>query len=163
MAMNEEPLEVALRLNIQSDGDIITARKNSRTLSAERGFSQTEQTLIATAVSELARNILKYAKKGDILFKITFHKDNKEDSTEYEGTGSQQPDKYVKFSIISLDEGPGIQNIDLALQDGYSTSGSLGLGLPGVKRLMDEFHIESKVGTGTTVTAGKFRMIRGTS
>lgn len=96
--------------------------------------------MIATAISELARNIVTYAKRGEIRMRRL--------------TNSSKHG----ILVIAKDEGPGIENIDVALQDGFSTSGSLGLGLPGVKRLVDEFAIDSKVKGGTTVTVKKWKM-----
>lgn len=96
----------------------------------------TEQTLVALAISELARNIVSYAQRGEI-----------EMSTEGSRRGIQ---------IIARDQGPGIPDVELALRDGYSTSRSLGLGLPGTRRVMDEFSLESSVGKGTVVTIRKW-------
>lgn len=95
--------------------------------------------LIATAISELARNILRYAKHGEI---VIGHDDN---------SGKQG------IVVVARDEGPGIRSIEQALQVGFSTSGGLGLGLPGVRRLTDEFEISSKPGRGTVVTIKKWR------
>jgi serine/threonine-protein kinase RsbT len=126
------------RVPIQRGGDIVTARQTGRTLAAQLGFSSADQTLIATAISEMARNILVYAKSGEILLR-----------TEQDGRPG--------IAIIARDEGPGIPDIERALQNGYSTSGSLGVGLPGTKRIMDEFTIISEVGKGTTVTMKKWK------
>ena len=104
------------------------------------GFSDTDLTLIATAISELARNIVLYAKSGEIALKAV-----------------QQGDKRG-IAVTAVDDGPGIPDISRALQDGYSTSRSLGLGLPGVRRLMDEFEITSEVSRGTTVTVKKWAL-----
>ena len=128
--------EIVLR--ITNDSDIINARREVRGISSKLGFSITEQTLITTAISELARNILKYAGEGDIGMKVPPHS--------------------AKITITATDNGPGIKDVDLAMRDGYSSSGSLGLGLPGVKRIMDEFEIKSEVGKGTKVVASKIRM-----
>ena len=98
------------------------------------GFSDTDLTLIATAISELSRNIVLYAKSGEIALK------------------SIQQGEKRGIAVIAIDDGPGIPDISRALRDGYSTSRSLGLGLPGVRRLMDEFEITSEVNCGTTVT-----------
>ncbi len=126
------------RISIHSDGDIVTARQRGRALATEAGFSATDLTIVATAISEVARNILIYAKQGEVLLSLV------------------RQDARRGIVIIARDEGPGIANIDQALRDGYSTSGSLGLGLPGAKRLMDEFEIASEVGKGTTVTMKKW-------
>ena len=99
-----------------------------------------EATLIATAISELARNIVTYAKQGEIRLKVI------------EGS----PDRRG-IQVIAHDDGPGIADLDQALRDGFSTSGSLGVGLPGVRRLVDEFHIDSQRDRGTTVTITKWK------
>ncbi len=108
-------------------------------MAAKLGFLSGDLALIATAISELARNIVQYAGTGEITVRLT--------------------EDHIKQGvvIVARDKGPGISDIKKALQDGYSTSGSLGLGLPGVRRLMDEFEIISEVGHGTTVTTIKWR------
>jgi len=126
-------------VGINSDQDIVTARQRGRALATELGFSTGDATLIATAISELARNIVSYARKGDITLKIV------------------QASSRQGVLIIASDSGPGIRDIPQALRDGFSTSGSLGLGLPGVRRLMDEFEITSKPGRGTIVTVKKWK------
>lgn len=128
-----------IHVSIQSDVDIVAARQKGRALAARIGFSATDMTLIATAISELARNIVFYAKRGEIILRML------------DGPGA------AGIMIISRDEGPGIRNVRDALRDGFSTSGGLGLGLPGVKRLMDEFEINTEVGQGTTVSVKKWR------
>jgi serine/threonine-protein kinase RsbT len=127
------------RVLIRQDSDIISARQQGRALAAQLGFSSIDQTLIATAISEVARNILLYAQRGEIILRLV-HRSAKQG-----------------ILVIARDEGPGIPDITLALQDGYSTSNSLGLGLPGAKRLMDEFAIVSEVGKGTTITMKKWK------
>lgn len=127
-----------IHVAIRSDIDIVTARHQGRNLAAQIGFSLTDATLIATAISELARNIVSYAKHGEIMLR------------RIENTRSQG------LLIVANDNGPGIGNINNVMRDGYSTSGGLGLGLPGVKRLMDEFTIESRVGAGTTISVKKW-------
>ncbi len=124
---------------IASDLDIIKARQTGRTEASKLGFSSTDLTLIATAISELARNIVMYAKEGEIVVRLVR-------SSEKQG-----------IIVIARDRGPGIADIRLTLQDGYSTSRSLGLGLPGVRRLVDEFEIDSQVGQGTVVTIKKWK------
>jgi serine/threonine-protein kinase RsbT len=126
-------------VGINSDQDIVAARQRGRALATELGFSTGDATLIATAISELARNIVSYARKGDITLKIVH-------------ASSRQG-----VLIIASDSGPGIRDIPQALRDGFSTSGSLGLGLPGVRRLMDEFEITSQPGRGTIVTVKKWK------
>ncbi len=124
---------------INTDTDIVAARQKGRELATELGFVSTDSTLLATAISELARNIVRYAKCGEIVI------------------APVQSGDRVGITVVARDKGPGIANISLAMQDGFSTSGGLGLGLPGVKRLMDEFHLVSDVGMGTTVTIKKWK------
>lgn len=127
-----------LRIPIATDRDIVAARQEGRRIAATLNFSQSDLTVIAAAISEVARNILTYAATGHIAIQVV------------ERAGRRG------VAIVAHDEGPGIQDITLALQDGYSTSGSLGLGLPGARRLMDEFEIHSNAGRGTTVTMRKW-------
>ena len=128
-----------IRVAINSDQDIVSARQKGRAMAMELGFSSGDATLIATAISELARNIVSYARKGQIMLK------------------GVQGSSRVGILVIASDEGPGILDIRQALRDGFSTSGSLGLGLPGVRRLMDEFEITSQPKLGTTVAVKKWR------
>jgi serine/threonine-protein kinase RsbT len=123
---------------VRCDLDIVEARQRGRDLARSLGFSAGEQVLIATSISELARNILTYAKEGEIILQVA----------ERRGAAG--------VVIIARDRGPGIKDTRLALEEGYSTSRSLGLGLPGVKRVMDEFEIVSEVGEGTTITVKKW-------
>ncbi|HKV60734.1 MAG TPA: anti-sigma regulatory factor [Candidatus Acidoferrum sp.] len=124
---------------INSDQDIVSARQKGRVMANDLGFSSGDATLIATAISELARNIVSYARQGQITLKMV------------NGLNRRG------IAIIASDDGPGIADIRQALRDGYSTSGSLGLGLPGVRRLMDDFEITSQPGRGTIVTVKKWR------
>ena len=126
-------------VTINTDADVVAARQKGRELATELGFVSTDSTLLATAISELARNIIRYAKHGEILIALV-----------------QSGDR-VGITVVARDKGPGIANISLAMHDGFSTSGGLGLGLPGVKRLMDEFHLVSDANTGTTVTIKKWK------
>lgn len=130
------------RIPIASDLDIVRARQTGRTAASTLGFSSTDLTLIATAISELARNIVMYAKEGEIIVRLVR-------SSDKQG-----------IVVIARDHGPGIADVRRTLQDGYSTSRSLGLGLPGVRRLMDEFEIESQLGQGTVVTVRKWTALR---
>ncbi|HEX7575098.1 MAG TPA: anti-sigma regulatory factor [Candidatus Methanoperedens sp.] len=123
---------------IDSEIDIVTARQKGREMAARLGFSSTELTLIATAISEVARNIVEYARDGEISLSVVTQGDKR------------------GIIVIACDNGPGIPDIKLAMQDGYSTGKSLGLGLPGAKRLMDEFEIVSEVGKGTKITMKKW-------
>jgi serine/threonine-protein kinase RsbT len=126
------------RIVVASDRDIVTARQEGRRLASTLGFSSSDLTVIAVAISEVARNILSYARTGEITVRLV------EKSTRR------------GIMVVAEDQGPGIEDIGLALEDGFSTSGSLGLGLPGVRRLMDEFEIRSEVGRGTTVILRKW-------
>jgi len=129
-----------IRVAINSDQDIVTARQKGRALAMEAGFSTGDATLIATAISELARNIVSYARRGEITLKIV-------SASVRQG-----------ILIVASDNGPGIPDIRQAMRDGFSTSGSLGLGLPGVRRLMDEFEITSQPGKGTMVAVKKWKL-----
>jgi serine/threonine-protein kinase RsbT len=128
-----------IRVAIKSDQDIVLARQKGRALAAALGFSAVDATLIATAISELARNIVVYARRGEVTLQAV------------RGTNRKG------ILIVASDDGPGIPDVRQALRDGFSTSGSLGLGLPGVRRLMDEFEITSQPGQGTTVAARKWK------
>ena len=128
-----------LTVEILGEMDIVTARQAGRQLAARIGFSTTDQTLVATAISEVARNIVVYAQRGEVAL------------------GRIEERGRLGIEVIARDHGPGIENLELAMRDGYSTKQSLGLGLPGAKRLMDEFHLASEMGRGTTVTMRKWR------
>jgi serine/threonine-protein kinase RsbT len=128
-----------LQLPITSDADVIAARQRGRELAAEFGFSSGDQTVIAVAISEIARNILHYARRGEVSLRAVNSANR------------------IAIIVVAKDQGPGIHDINLALQDGFSTSGGLGLGLPGARRLMDEFLVQSELGKGTTVTMKKWR------
>jgi serine/threonine-protein kinase RsbT len=130
-----------LKLPIAADVDVVQARLHGRELAAGAGFSTGDQTVIAAAISEIARNILMYAKRGEITLRMV-------------PNGDRQG-----VEVIARDRGPGIRDIQRAMQDGYSTSGGLGLGLPGARRLMDEFDVVSVVGEGTTVRMTKWRRL----
>jgi serine/threonine-protein kinase RsbT len=132
-------LAAETQIRITSDKDVVTARQQGRAVAMQTGFSVSEATLIATAISELARNIVSYANQGSVTLRPVH------------GVNGA-----VGLTIIASDSGPGIADIAQALRDGYSSSGGLGLGLPGVRRLMDEFDINSKAGGGTIVTVTKW-------
>lgn len=123
---------------IDRDVDIVTARQIGREMAAAAGFTGSDLTLIATAVSEVARNIVEYANRGEIRFSLA------------------RKNGRSGIVVVASDEGPGIADVDQAMRDGFSTGKSLGLGLPGARRLMDEFEIVSEVGKGTTVTLRKW-------
>jgi serine/threonine-protein kinase RsbT len=103
------------------------------------GFSIVEQTAFSTAILEIARNIVKYAGRGDVILQVV------------------EADKRIGIIVLACDSGPGIEDIELALKDGYSTGKGLGLGLPGAKRLMDSFEIASQPGLGTTIIMQKWK------
>jgi len=126
------------RIPITSETDIVIARQKGRELAAAGGFSGTDQTLIATAISEVARNIVEYAVGGEIILTPVEHQGRR------------------GIRVVARDEGPGIADTELAMRDGYSTGKSLGMGLPGAKRLMDEFDLVSANGQGTIVTMQKW-------
>lgn len=121
-----------------SEDDVVTARQEARGIAEQLGMSPSLQTAVATAVSELARNIVAYAGRGEISLSVV-------DGGPQDG-----------LEVVARDQGPGIKDVELALQDGYSTGGSLGLGLPGARRLMDEFEVRSEPEAGTTVTMRKW-------
>jgi len=123
---------------VTSSEDVVVARSAGRELAKELEFSMSEATLVATAISELARNMVTYAGHGEIRICLV-------------SNGTKRG-----INVVARDYGPGIADIDLAMRQGYSTSGGLGIGLPGVKRIMDEFAIASDVG-GTTVTITKWK------
>jgi len=132
-------VEAEDRIAIESDADVVTARQRARELAGELELSSTDQTLLATAISEVARNITAYATRGEVTLKIV-----------RDGNGR------AGIEVLAIDQGPGIENIERALQDGFTTGGGLGLGLPGARRLVDEFEIESAPQQGTTVRLVKW-------
>lgn len=132
-------MESEWKVPINSERDIVLARQKGRALATELGFSVGNATLIATAISELARNIVSYAGNGEIVMRVARDSDR---------TG---------ITIVASDSGPGIADLTLALRDGFSTSGSLGIGLPGARRLMDEFDISSQPGRGTIIKVTKWK------
>jgi serine/threonine-protein kinase RsbT len=131
-------METETRVAIHSAVDIVTARQKGRALAMEMGFAGSELTLIATAISEVARNIVDHAECGEIIL-ARIHQAHRRG-----------------LAIVARDDGPGIQDLRRAMQYGFSTGKGLGVGLPGAKWLMDEFGIDSKVGKGTTVTMKKW-------
>jgi serine/threonine-protein kinase RsbT len=131
--------EAQERIAIESDADVVTARQRARALAVELDMPTTDQTLLATAISEVARNITAYAQRGEVLLELV------RDRRGRRG-----------IRVVARDEGPGIADLERALTDGYTTGGGLGLGLPGARRLVDEFEIETAAGVGTTVTLVKW-------
>jgi serine/threonine-protein kinase RsbT len=128
----------SIHISIRSEMDIVTARQEGRAMADLMSFSKCDQTFIASAISEIARNIIAYANHGEIFLK-SIHEGVKQG-----------------ISIVAQDEGPGIPDIPQAMKDGFTTGNSLGMGLPGAKRLMDEFEISSEVGKGTVVKMKKW-------
>jgi anti-sigma regulatory factor (Ser/Thr protein kinase) len=128
-----------VRVPVRADADVVVARKRGRELAAGVGFSATELTIIATAISEIARNIVMFAGRGELVVSLV-------------GEDGRQG-----VTVVARDAGPGIADLERALRDGYSGYGGMGLGLPGSRRLMDEFEITSEVDKGTTVTMTKWR------
>ena len=124
-----------VRVTVACTEDVVQARQQGRSLAVSLGFSPSEATLMAAAISELARNIVRYANHGEILMHV--------------GADGM-------LFVVARDQGPGIQDMQSALRSGYSTSGGLGLGLPGVRRIADHIEIVSN-SSGTTVTQGKRR------
>jgi serine/threonine-protein kinase RsbT len=125
-------------VQVNSDADIVTARESGRRLAADLGFRGVDLVVIATAISEVARNIVSYAIQGELEVSPV-------DNGHRHG-----------IKMVARDDGPGIPNIELAMQDGFSTGSGLGMGLPGCKRLVDEFSIVSGLARGTTVTMIKW-------
>lgn len=128
-----------VRVEVVAAADVVRARQWGRRLALAYDFSAADQTAIAAAISEVARNILMYARRGEVLL------------------GAVHYAERMGVVVVARDEGPGIPDIERALQGGYSTSGGLGRGLAGAQRLMDELTVASGVGRGTTVTMKKWR------
>ncbi|WP_409254163.1 anti-sigma regulatory factor [Bacillus sp. SCS-153A] len=126
---------------IESEEDIIIARKKVRELSDEYSFNPINRAKLLTSVSELARNIFRYAGEGQIQLELVMERIKK------------------GIVITAADKGPGIEDINKAMERGFSSSGSLGAGLPGVKAIMDEFYIESSSDTGTKITVMKWELL----
>jgi serine/threonine-protein kinase RsbT len=126
-------------VRINSEGDIIAARKTVRSAATQLGFGITDVTRIVTAASELTRNIYSYAGSGVLRWRAL------------DSSGR------IGIELTFADNGPGIPDIEQAMETGYTTSGGLGMGLPGAKRLMDDMDIHSAVGSGTTVTVRKWQ------
>lgn len=126
------------RLSIQSEGDVIAARRSIRAAASSLGFGLTDLTRVVTAVSELTRNIYHHAGAGSVRWRSV-------------NVGGR-----TGLELIFEDEGPGIADLEMAMQEGFTSGGGLGMGLSGSKRLMDELEVVSEVGRGTTVTARKW-------
>ena len=128
-----------VRVAVNADEDLVAARAEGRAMAERLGFPRPDPTLIATAISEVARNIVVHVGRGEILLEPF------EDANRY------------GMVVIARDDGPGIRDVDAALRDDYSGRGGLGLGLPGARRLMDDFEVASGPDIGTTVTMRKWR------
>ena len=128
-----------VRVPIHADADLVTARAEGRAMAERLGFPRPDPTLVATAISEIARNIVVHVGSGEIVLRPL-----------------HEADRYG-LVVIASDDGPGIRDVEAALRDEYSGRGGLGLGLPGARRLMDEFDLESDADNGTTVTMKKWR------
>jgi serine/threonine-protein kinase RsbT len=142
IAMNAER---AGEVRIHSESDIVATRRTVRTAATQLGFGLTDVTRIVTAASELARNVFRYAGSGIMRWQAL-------------DTGGR-----IGIELIFEDRGPGITDIEQAMEAGYTSGGGLGMGLPGAKRLMDEFEIASEIGKGTIVTAKKWHERLGNS
>jgi serine/threonine-protein kinase RsbT len=127
-----------VRVAIRSDADVVTARQEARAMGAGLGFSSTDLTLLATAISEVARNITTYAGEGEVALRVL--EDGRRSGIE----------------VVASDEGPGIADVELAMRDGYTTGNGLGLGLPGARRLVDEFELRTTLGSGTSIRLVKW-------
>jgi len=126
------------RIPIQRSEDIVTARELARAMARSAGFNGSDLTLIATAISEVTRNIVEHAERGELVLSLV-------------NVGNKRG-----ISIVARDDGPGIADVPRAMQYGYSSRNGLGVGLPGARWLMDDFNIDSKVGKGTIVTMRKW-------
>lgn len=129
---------VETRIVIRSDADILRARQLGRDVAGGLPFTEGDVTVISSAISELARNIYSYASGGEISVELV------------------ERNGHRGIKVVAQDSGPGIHDTTLALQDGFSTAGRLGLGLAGVKRLVDQFELKSQVGLGTEVVLVKW-------
>ncbi len=136
--MDESKVLQSKQMPVRNDLDIVSARVEARNIAKDLGFGVIDQARIATAISELTRNIVLYTDGGQILI----------EAIERDGRRG--------IEVVCSDQGPGIKDVDLVMQDGYSSQRGLGMGLPGTRRLMDDFEIESQVGVGTTVTVRKW-------
>ncbi len=132
------PVAADVRVAIRTDADVVTARQEARTMGAELGLPSTDLTLLATAISEVARNITTYAGEGEVALRVV------------ERGGRRG------VEVVASDDGPGIADLELAMQDGYTTGKGLGLGLPGARRLVDEFELRTALGSGTSIRLVKW-------
>ena len=128
-----------VRVVIDSDSDLVAARAAARSLAGELGFSRTDTTLIATAISEIARNIVVHVGHGEIVLQPLYEENR------------------YGLKVVAEDNGVGIRDVEAALEEGYAGRDGLGLGLPGARRLMDDFEVETSPERGTRVTMKKWR------
>ena len=131
-------MEDEIRVAIRTDADVVTARQEARTLGAGIGFTSTDLTLLATAISELARNTIEHGRGGSVRLRTVVNGVRK------------------GLRLDFVDNGPGIANVELAMQDGYTTGNGLGLGLPGTRRLVDDFELDTTPGAGTRIRMVKW-------
>jgi serine/threonine-protein kinase RsbT len=143
VAMANLEREREVRVRIRSAADIMAARQRGRALASREGFSGSDLSIIATAIAEVAQNIVQFANEGEVIIKLI------------NGASSKGVEK-KGVEIVVADQGPGIGDVAMVMRDGYSTGKGLGIGLPGAKRLMDEFEIVSELGKGTTVRMKKW-------
>jgi serine/threonine-protein kinase RsbT len=133
-------MEDEVRVSVESDADLVIARAEGRAMAQRLGFRRPDPTLIATAISELARNLVMHVGHGEIIMRPLVE------------------DRRYGVLVIVRDQGQGIADVEAALRLGQTSRGGLGLGLPGARRLMDEFEVDSQPGKGTTVTMRKWRL-----
>lgn len=133
-------MEDEVRVVIATDADLVTARAEGRAMAERLGFPRPDPTLIATAISEIARNIVVHAGRGEIVLRPMADR------------------RRYGLIVVATDDGPGLRDAEAALRDEYSGRDGLGLGLPGARRLMDEFELRSDPDSGTTVTMTKWRL-----
>lgn len=138
--MNNEQRRIQYQpktLSLNTDKDLVKIREYGRSLAASMGFSENNQTAVSTALSEICRNVLEYADSGEVTI---------------------EPGESERRCILITvkDEGPGIEDVNRALQEGYSSGMGLGIGLPGAKRIMDRFEIKTSAGEGTTIRMCKW-------
>lgn len=126
---------------IVGEDDIVAARQRARDLARSLGFGMLDQSRLATAVSELTRNVVRYATDGQGIVHLQ----------------ALRAGASVGIEVIVTDSGPGIADISLVMREGFTSGSGLGMGLPGTKRLVDEMEIDSEPGRGTTITIRKWR------
>jgi len=125
---------IEIRVRMRDESDVVVVRRRAFELASQQGCTGPAAAALATAVSEVSRNIVVHARGGEVILTTAVR------------------DGRRGVVVTALDTGPGIHDVAEAMRDGFSTQGTLGLGLPGARRLVDEFEIESVVGTGTRVT-----------